>query len=157
MATEGGEKPEVISNQAPTAVAASSKIDLIVVLLRVLAFLSALSATLVMALNKQTKTITVATIGTVPLQATLTAKFQHTPAFVYEWIHIWFSTCVFLQPKIRPNAHSECEINTGSLWLLMPMLLSTICWCWCSVLCGRPSSVSWALLPWLSHYSTWYV
>lgn len=82
MASEGGEKPEVGSGeQAP---AASSKVDLIIVLLRVLAFLATLSATLVMALNKQTKTFTIGTIGTVPLQATLTAKFQHTPAFVYD-------------------------------------------------------------------------
>ncbi|GFQ07425.1 CASP-like protein 1b2 [Phtheirospermum japonicum] len=38
---------------------------------------------LIMALNKQTKTITVATIGTIPIKATLVAKFQHTPAFVF--------------------------------------------------------------------------
>lgn len=81
MASEGGEKPEVVGEQAP---AASWKVDLMIVLLRVLAFLATLAATLVMALNKQTKTFTVGTIGTVPLQATLTAKFQHTPAFVYD-------------------------------------------------------------------------
>ncbi|GFQ05603.1 CASP-like protein 1b1 [Phtheirospermum japonicum] len=37
----------------------------------------------IMALNKQTKTIIVATIGTVPIKATIVAKFQHTPAFVF--------------------------------------------------------------------------
>ncbi|GFP90494.1 CASP-like protein 1b2 [Phtheirospermum japonicum] len=38
---------------------------------------------LIMALNKQTKTITVATIETVPIKATIVAKFQHTSAFVF--------------------------------------------------------------------------
>lgn len=50
--------------------------------LRVFAFLASLGATLVMALNKEKKTIVVATIGTTPIQATLTANFQQTPAFV---------------------------------------------------------------------------
>ncbi|KAH6782281.1 hypothetical protein C2S51_007574 [Perilla frutescens var. frutescens] len=80
MASEGGEKPEVGRDQAPVA---SLKVDLIMVLLRALAFLSTLTATLIMVLNKQRKTFSVATIGTVPLQVTLTAKFQHTPAFVF--------------------------------------------------------------------------
>ncbi|KAI3455881.1 hypothetical protein Pfo_012544 [Paulownia fortunei] len=80
MASGGGEKVEVGRDQVKVT---SSKVDLVIVLLRLLAFLSTLSATLVMALNKQTKTIVVATIGTVPIQATLTAKFQHTPAFVF--------------------------------------------------------------------------
>ncbi|KAG5622010.1 hypothetical protein H5410_007228 [Solanum commersonii] len=52
-------------------------------LLRFLAFGATISATLVMALNKQKKTFVVATIGTTPVQATLNAKFQHTPAFVF--------------------------------------------------------------------------
>ncbi|KAJ8549286.1 hypothetical protein K7X08_032993 [Anisodus acutangulus] len=52
-------------------------------LLRLLAFGATVSATLVMALNKQEKTFVVATIGTTPIQATLNAKFQHTPAFVF--------------------------------------------------------------------------
>ncbi|TMX05760.1 hypothetical protein EJD97_001795 [Solanum chilense] len=52
-------------------------------LLRLLAFGATISATLVMALNNQKKTIVVATIGTTPIQATLNAKFQHTPAFVF--------------------------------------------------------------------------
>ncbi|XP_042023753.1 CASP-like protein 1B1 [Salvia splendens] len=80
MPSEGGEKPEVGQDQAP---AASTKVDWIIKVLRLLAFLLTLDATLVMALNKQTKTFTVATIGTVPLRATLSAKFQHTPAFVF--------------------------------------------------------------------------
>ncbi|KAH0894375.1 hypothetical protein HID58_056804 [Brassica napus] len=39
-----------------------------------------------MGLNKETKTLVVATIGTVPIKATLTAKFQDTPAFVFFFI-----------------------------------------------------------------------
>lgn len=85
MASEGGEKPEVGHDQAP---AASTKVDWTIKVLRVLAFLLTLDATLVMALNKQTKTFTVATIGTVPLRATLSAKFQHTPAFVYDLLDL---------------------------------------------------------------------
>ena len=50
--------------------------------LRLLAFLATATATLVMLLNKQTKTFVVATIGTTPINLTLTAKFHHTPAFV---------------------------------------------------------------------------
>lgn len=49
---------------------------------RVLALFGTVSATAVMAMNKEEKTIVVATIGTTPIQATLTANFQHTPAFV---------------------------------------------------------------------------
>ncbi|KAJ8758771.1 hypothetical protein K2173_000492 [Erythroxylum novogranatense] len=51
--------------------------------LRLLAFMATASATLVMALNKETKTIVVATIGNTPITATLTAKFQHTPANIF--------------------------------------------------------------------------
>ncbi|XVE89401.1 hypothetical protein DITRI_Ditri19aG0198600 [Diplodiscus trichospermus] len=51
--------------------------------LRLLAFLATASAALVMLLNKQTKTFVVATIGSTPVKLTLTAKFHHTPAFVF--------------------------------------------------------------------------
>lgn len=50
--------------------------------LRILALIATLAAAVVMGLNKETKTLVVATIGTVPIKATLTAKFQDTPAFV---------------------------------------------------------------------------
>lgn len=50
--------------------------------LRILAFIATLAAAIVMGLNKETKTLVVATIGTIPVKATLTAKFQDTPAFV---------------------------------------------------------------------------
>lgn len=103
--SQGGEKPEIHQKQ--------SKVDLMIVGLRLLAFLSTLSATLVMALNKQTRTIVVATIGNVPVQVTLTAKFQHTPAFVYEIIHFFI--------KINNNLGSYVKmvklilIGAGSL------------------------------------------
>ncbi|KAJ6332586.1 hypothetical protein OIU77_008616 [Salix suchowensis] len=50
---------------------------------RVIAFLATATATLVMALNKETKTLVVAMVGSTPIKVTLTAKFQHTPAFVF--------------------------------------------------------------------------
>ena len=45
-------------------------------------FLATAAATVVMALNKETKTLVVATIGNNPVTANITAKFQHNPAFV---------------------------------------------------------------------------
>lgn len=92
--TEGGEKLEVGGEQLPVR-SRTSKVDLVILLLRVLAFLATLAATLIMALNKQTKTIVVATIGTVPIQATITAKFQHTPAFVYVYELIFSNSYKF--------------------------------------------------------------
>ncbi|KAJ6887302.1 hypothetical protein NC651_027596 [Populus alba x Populus x berolinensis] len=55
----------------------------ILLMVRVVAFLATAAATLVMALNKETKTLVVATVGNTPIKVTLTAKFQHTPAFVF--------------------------------------------------------------------------
>ncbi|XP_015900698.3 CASP-like protein 1B1 [Ziziphus jujuba] len=51
--------------------------------LRMVSFLGTASATLVMAFSKETKTLVVATIGNTPISATITAKFQHNPAFVF--------------------------------------------------------------------------
>ena len=51
-------------------------------MLRLSSLLATAAATIVMSLNKQTKTLVVATIGSTPIAATLTAKFQHNPAFV---------------------------------------------------------------------------
>ncbi|XP_057544031.1 CASP-like protein 1B2 [Amaranthus tricolor] len=59
------------------------KIKIIVTLLRIIVFLATLSATIVMALNKETKTLVVATIGTTSVKATIAAKFQHTPANIF--------------------------------------------------------------------------
>ncbi|XP_038895638.1 CASP-like protein 1B2 [Benincasa hispida] len=53
------------------------------VLVRFVASLATASATLVMALNKESKSIVVATIGTDPLTAIVSAHFYHTPAFVF--------------------------------------------------------------------------
>ncbi|KAF3450182.1 hypothetical protein FNV43_RR06262 [Rhamnella rubrinervis] len=50
---------------------------------RMVSFLATASATLVMAFSKETKTLVVANIGGVPIKATISAKFQHTPAFVF--------------------------------------------------------------------------
>ncbi|KAJ4838133.1 hypothetical protein Tsubulata_037572, partial [Turnera subulata] len=55
----------------------------VLLILRVAACLATASATIVMALNKETKSFVIATIGTTPLRATITAKFYHTPAFVF--------------------------------------------------------------------------
>ncbi|KAI3510548.1 hypothetical protein L1887_17634 [Cichorium endivia] len=51
-------------------------------LLRVLALFATAAATIVMALNKETHTFVVATVGNTPVKLTLTAKFQHNPANV---------------------------------------------------------------------------
>ncbi|XVF23074.1 hypothetical protein REPUB_Repub13aG0006600 [Reevesia pubescens] len=75
MAIHSGEKPMFISSKP--------KCSRTLLGLRILAFLATAAATLVMLLNKQTKTFVVATIGTTPIKVTLTAKFQHTPAFVF--------------------------------------------------------------------------
>ncbi|KAF8408761.1 hypothetical protein HHK36_004830 [Tetracentron sinense] len=80
MDTEGGEKAGVGSKPA---VAKRKSWFSVVLLLRCLALGATVSATLVMALNKETKTIVVATIGSTPIKATVKAKFQHTPAFVF--------------------------------------------------------------------------
>ncbi|CAI0546127.1 unnamed protein product [Linum tenue] len=51
--------------------------------LRVAALLATAAATIVMALNKETRTFVVGTVGTTPVTASVTAKFQHTPANVF--------------------------------------------------------------------------
>lgn len=78
MALENGEKSEPTGFSGET----KPKKDWILLSLRVVAFLATASAVLVMSFNKQTKTLVVATIGNTPITVTLTAKFQHTPAFV---------------------------------------------------------------------------
>ncbi|KAE9452380.1 hypothetical protein C3L33_15710, partial [Rhododendron williamsianum] len=86
MASEGGEKPDVVGSNQVGAAAVVKKLPKgvwVVPLLRVVAFLATLAATIVMGINRETKTIVVAVIGSTPISATLTAKFQHTPAFVF--------------------------------------------------------------------------
>ncbi|KAI5384629.1 CASP-like protein 1B1 [Lathyrus oleraceus] len=57
--------------------------DWILLSIRIITFLATASATIVMALNKQTKNFVVGTIGSTPVTVPLVAKFQHTPAFIF--------------------------------------------------------------------------
>ncbi|CAN4081938.1 unnamed protein product [Withania somnifera] len=83
MAQEGnGQKPAVVGENN-NITKPKDYSNWVMPLLRLFAFGATISATLVMALNKQEKTIVIATIGTTPIQATLNAKFHHTPAFVF--------------------------------------------------------------------------
>ncbi|AED95122.1 unnamed protein product [Arabidopsis thaliana] len=66
-----------------TLAATSGKSCKILLGLRLLAFSATLSAAIVMGLNKETKTFIVGKVGNTPIQATFTAKFDHTPAFVF--------------------------------------------------------------------------
>ncbi|XP_010441874.1 PREDICTED: CASP-like protein 1B1 [Camelina sativa] len=63
--------------------ATSDKSCKILLGMRLLAFSATLSAAIVMGLNKQTKTFVVGKVGNTPINATFTAKFDHTPAFVF--------------------------------------------------------------------------
>lgn len=83
MDKEIGDKTLVGFNSNP----AQKRKDWILLVLRLVAFFATASATIVMAVNKETKTMVVATIGNNQVKATLSAKFQHTPAFV---LVFWF-------------------------------------------------------------------
>lgn len=78
MAPENNAKPE----PGPKMVPVTKPKGWVVLVLRLLALAATASATIVMGLNKETKTFVVATVGTTPIKATFSAKFQHTPAFV---------------------------------------------------------------------------
>ncbi|TKY72974.1 CASP protein 1B1 [Spatholobus suberectus] len=80
MASENGDKVELGLNPVPET---KPKKDWVLLSLRVVAFLATASATLVMAFNKQTKRFVVATVGSTPITATIAAKFNQTPAFVF--------------------------------------------------------------------------
>ncbi|KAJ1437040.1 Casparian strip membrane protein domain [Sesbania bispinosa] len=79
MASENEEKVELGFNAVPDT---KPKKDWVLLSLRVVAFLATSAATLVMAFNKQTKNFIVATTGNTPITATISAKFNQTPAFV---------------------------------------------------------------------------
>ncbi|XWS20732.1 hypothetical protein CRYUN_Cryun31cG0127700 [Craigia yunnanensis] len=79
MALQSGDKPMFIGYN----IWSKPKSSWTLLGLRLLALLATTAATLVMVLNKQTKTFVVATIGTTPVTLSLTAKFQNTPAFVF--------------------------------------------------------------------------
>ncbi|XP_076912560.1 CASP-like protein 1B2 [Bidens hawaiensis] len=57
-----------------------SRVMILVILLRVLALFATTAATIVMALNNESHTFGVATVGNTPVKITVTAKFQHLPA-----------------------------------------------------------------------------
>lgn len=71
-----GKKPNVVSNYI------NNNLDGFVLVMRMVASFATASATLVMALNKEVKTLVVATVGSVPVTATVSARFHHTPAFM---------------------------------------------------------------------------
>lgn len=77
MAEGGG-----LEKQQEVVVSKVGKGVWVIPVLRVVTFVALAAATLVMALNKQTKTLVVAIIGNTPIKATLNPRFQHTPAFV---------------------------------------------------------------------------
>ncbi|KAK9706991.1 hypothetical protein RND81_07G165900 [Saponaria officinalis] len=79
---EAGVKKPVFNYSALSSTVMGNK-DTLAGLLRLLGVFATLSATIVMALNKETKTIVVATIGTTSIKATLTAKFQDNPANIF--------------------------------------------------------------------------
>ncbi|KAF9620392.1 hypothetical protein IFM89_011765 [Coptis chinensis] len=75
MDVESAKPAEVVANKPARS--------WIILVLRLLALCGTVSATLVMALNKETKTFVVGVVGTTPIKASIQAKFQHTPAFVF--------------------------------------------------------------------------
>lgn len=81
MASRNGEEEKVELGFNDVHGTKTSK-DWILLSLRVVAFFATASATLVMALNKQTKSFVVGTIGNNPITASLSAKFNQTPAFM---------------------------------------------------------------------------
>ncbi|CAJ1938258.1 unnamed protein product [Sphenostylis stenocarpa] len=85
MASENGEKLDLRLNIVSDTKQQKEWISLS---LRVVAFVATASATLIMALSKQTKSLVVATIGTTPLTIALTAKFLHTPAFIEQGLRL---------------------------------------------------------------------
>lgn len=74
--------PQTMAVSKLALAATSGKSCKILLGLRLLAFSATLSAAIVMGLNKETKTFVVGKVGNTPIQATFTAKFDHTPAFV---------------------------------------------------------------------------
>ncbi|KAG9440450.1 hypothetical protein H6P81_020615 [Aristolochia fimbriata] len=80
---EADQKQEGEACPLPKATKAKKRDWWVLLVLRLLALLATVAATLVMALNKETKTVTVGVVGTQPVRQRLTAKFQQTPAFVF--------------------------------------------------------------------------
>ncbi|KAL1326233.1 CASP-like protein 1B1 [Arachis ipaensis] len=78
-----GEKEELGFSSSSITNETKAKKDWVLLSLRVVSVLATASATIVMTLNKQTKNLVVATLGTTPITTTITAKFNQTPAFVF--------------------------------------------------------------------------
>ncbi|XP_031132170.1 CASP-like protein 1B2 [Ipomoea triloba] len=93
---------------------------------RVLALFGTVSATVVMAMNKEKKTIVVATIGTTPIQATLTAKFQHTPAFVFFVIANGLGSLHNLLMLVTEVIGPKYDFKFKGIRLLLVALLDTV-------------------------------
>ncbi|CAI8587399.1 unnamed protein product [Vicia faba] len=83
MASRNGEEEKVELGFNDVHHETKTNKDWILLSLRVIAFFATTAATFVMALNKQTKSFVVGTIGNNPITATLSAKFNQTPAFVF--------------------------------------------------------------------------
>ncbi|WOL08954.1 CASP-like protein 1B1 [Canna indica] len=88
----------------------SKMVAQLLVSLRLAALVGTATAAGVMSLNKETKTVTVAVVGTTPILQTFTAKFQHTPAFVYFVIanataSLYNLLVMLLRPHLKTKAH----------------------------------------------------
>ncbi|KAK1280515.1 hypothetical protein QJS04_geneDACA014945 [Acorus gramineus] len=79
MAVENGEKP----GQAPAPTSNGRLRGRLFASLRMVSMFATISAALTMGLNKETIIIPVAIVGTNPINVSITAKFSHTPSFIY--------------------------------------------------------------------------
>ncbi|XP_019178910.1 PREDICTED: CASP-like protein 1B2 [Ipomoea nil] len=93
---------------------------------RVLALFGTVAATVVMAMNKEEKSIVVATIGTTPIQATLTAKFQHTPAFLFFVIANGLGSLHNLLMLVTEVIGPKYDFKFKGIRLLLLALLDTV-------------------------------
>ncbi|WOK97089.1 CASP-like protein 1B1 [Canna indica] len=107
MAIEDGKKPE----EETTHLLPKSKLfGQPLVSIRSASLLATITAAVLMGLNKQTRTITVAIVGTTPVLQSFTATFQQTPAFVYFVVanaaaSLYNLVLLVLRPLLKPKAH----------------------------------------------------
>ncbi|XP_068655615.1 CASP-like protein 1B2 [Aristolochia californica] len=84
MAGEDVEKQEgEVISPLPKANKGKERDRWVLLALRLLALFATVAATLVMALNEETKTVTVGVNGAQPVRQSVSAKFQQTPSFVF--------------------------------------------------------------------------
>ncbi|MQL97856.1 hypothetical protein Taro_030552 [Colocasia esculenta] len=81
MSVENGKRPAELGESPPPRRAEPLRV--LLVSLRVGVLLATAAAALLMGLNRQTRTMVVAVVGTTPISQTLVAKFYHTRAFIY--------------------------------------------------------------------------